>query len=265
MSIETGGKQLIGMVHLLPLPGAPRHHVQMSEIEARALAEARVFTEMGFDGVIVENYGDVPFHKDAVEPVTVAAMTRVVAAIRRELTSLRVGVNVLRNDATAALAVATASDAHFIRVNVHVGATATDQGVIEGRAAETVRARRAYDAPVQVWSDVHVKHGRNLSHASVLDEAQDAVERGLASALIVTGSATGRPVDTAQLQALGRLQLGVPVYAGSGVSEHNVRSVLKLCDGVIVGTSLKSDGRADRPLDIERVRQFAETARQLAR
>jgi membrane complex biogenesis BtpA family protein len=263
---EVGNdKQLIGMVHLPPLPGAPRHHVAMHEIEARAVSEARILHEVGFDACIVENFGDAPFHKDEVEPVTVAAMARVVAAVRRELPEMRVGVNVLRNDARAALAVAVAADAHFIRVNVHVGATATDQGVIEGRAADTVRARRAYDAPIQVWADVHVKHGRNLSHESIVDEARDAVERGLANALIFTGSGTGRPTDTTHVETVSRLDLRVPLYVGSGVTRQSVASVLALCDGIIVGSALKTDGRAESALDPERARRFVEAARQAAR
>ena len=258
-------KQLIGMIHLLPLPGAPRHHVAMSEIEARAVSEACILHETGFDACIVENFGDAPFHKDAVQPVTIAAMARVVAAVRREVSGLRVGVNVLRNDAGAALAVATAVDAHFIRVNVHVGVTATDQGVIEGRAADTVRARRAYDAPIQVWADVHVKHGRSVSHLSIADEASDAVERGLADAIIVTGTGTGRPADTTHVQTVSRLHLGVPIYVGSGVTAQNAAATLNLCDGVIVGSALKVDGRAENVLDPNRTRQFADAARRVAR
>ena len=265
MSSSQPDKQLVGMVHLPPLPGAPRHHVSMSEIEARAVSEAQVLHEAGFDACIVENFGDAPFHKDDVEPVTVAAMARIVAAIRRDVSGLRIGVNVLRNDAGAALAVATAVDAHFIRVNVHVGATATDQGIVEGRAAATVRARRAYDAPIQVWADVHVKHGRSLSHDSIVDEASDAVERGLANALIVTGAGTGRPTDTTHVQTVSRLHLGVPIYVGSGVSAQNAAATLKLCDGVIVGSALKVDGRAENALDPDRARQFADAARNVTR
>ena len=44
--------------------------------------------------------------------------------------------DVLRNDARAALAVAAATGAAFIRVNVHAGAVVADQGILEGEAAE---------------------------------------------------------------------------------------------------------------------------------
>lgn len=255
-------KRLVGMLHLDALPGAPRASLGLADIEARAAREAQLLAHAGFDACVVENFGDFPFHKDRVEPITVAAMTRVVATVRRELPDLFVGVNVLRNDARAALAVALAGGAHAIRVNVHVGVAATDQGVIEGRAAETVRMRQVLGGAVEIWADVHVKHGRSLAHDSIVDEARDAVERGGADALIVTGKATGWKTELDDIRAVRDLDLGVPIYVGSGVHERNVDLFLREADGVIVGSSLKQDGRASNPLDPERVQRLVEAAKQ---
>ena len=72
----------------------------------------------------------------------------------------------LRNDADAALAVAVAVGAAFLRVNVHTGARVTDQGLVEGDAATTMRTRRALGATaVEVWADVDVKHSAPLAPA----------------------------------------------------------------------------------------------------
>src|SRR5713101_4601014 len=118
---------IIGMVHLLPLPGAPRWAGSMEEALARAVEDARALAEGGVDGVMVENFGDAPFYPDHVPPETVAAMTRAARAVV-EAVPVPVGVNVLRNDTAAALAIAVAVGARFIRVNVHTGAMWTDQG-----------------------------------------------------------------------------------------------------------------------------------------
>jgi len=250
-------------VHLPALPGAPRAEATIDAIEAQALAEARLLHGAGYDGCVVENYGDTPFYKDSVDAVTVASMTRIVAAVCRALPGWRVGVNVLRNDARAAVAIATASGARFVRVNVHVGATATDQGVIEGRAAETLRLRKALGSNVEIWADVHVKHGRSLAHAEIEREAEDAVQRGHADALIVSGAGTGKATDLDELQRVRDQKLGVPVLAGSGVTLDNAADILQIADGVIVGTSLKKNARTDAALDPERTRRFVETARAL--
>jgi membrane complex biogenesis BtpA family protein len=234
------------MLHLPPLPGSPRSRLPLGAVESRLLSDARILSEAGFDAAILENYGDVPFHKERVDAVTVAAMTRLAVAARGGAGAMRLGVNVLRNDAAAALAIAFAVDAGFIRVNVHVGATATDQGVIEGRAADTLRLRASLGANVEIWSDVHVKHGMSLAHPSIEGEAEDAVLRGLADALIVSGRATGEPASLDEVRRVKALDLGVPVYVGSGVTEENLAEVLASCDGAVVGTALKEGGRYAR-------------------
>ncbi len=252
---------LVGMLHLPALPGSPRSEQSLDAIEEHVLEDARRLREAGFEIAILENFGDVPFRKDRVDAITIAAMTCVSCRLRRDVPELRLGVNVLRNDARAALAVAAASGAQFMRVNVHVGATATDQGIVEGQAHETLRARRSLGAEVAVWADVHVKHGHNLSHVSIVDEAKDAVERGLADALIVSGSGTGETTALEDVEAVAGAGLGVPVLVGSGVLEQNVRSYLAVADGVIVGTSLKVDGKTTNPIDEGRARRLVESAR----
>jgi len=260
---QRPAKPLVGVVHLPALPSAPRHELSMDAIELRALADARALAEAGFDAIFIENFGDAPFHAAGVELVTVAAMARLVACVRRELPTLAVGVNVLRNDAAAGIAIAVASGATFIRINVHVGATATDQGILDGRAATTLRLRRALGASIAIWADVHVKHGRSLAHDNIADEARDAVQRGLADVLIVTGPGTGWATAVDDLRSVRALDLGVPVYVGSGVNEQSLALYLAEADGIIVGSALKVDGRAGEAVDAERAKRFAALAREI--
>ena len=115
----------------------------MDGILDRALKDAEALVEGGAQGLIVENLGDAPFSADLVEPHVVGALSVVAKAIVNQTPSdFSVGVNVLRNDAKAALAVASVSGADFIRVNVHTGVMVTDQGLIEGRARETLLYRK---------------------------------------------------------------------------------------------------------------------------
>ena len=153
---------LVGVVHLLPLPGTPRFTGSFATVRERALRDAEAYVRGGAHALLIENFGDVPFHKERVEPHVIAAMALIVEDIRRA-TGLPIGVNVLRNDALAALGIAAATGARFVRVNVHVGAMLTDQGIIEGKADETLRYRTLLGASVQIWADVHVKHGTPLA------------------------------------------------------------------------------------------------------
>jgi len=252
-------RPIVGVVHLLPLPGAPRTAAPLDAVLERARADARALAEGGCDGLIVENFGDAPFLPGPVGPETVAALT--VAARELAALGLPLGVNVLRNDARAALGIAAAAGARFIRVNVHTGVMATDQGLIEGRAHETLRLRRALGADVKLFVDVLVKHAVPLGAPDLAQAARDAVHRGLADAIIVTGPGTGQATDLADLRAARAAVPGTPLFAGSGVTAATAREVLALADGAIVGTAFERDGVSGNPVDVARVRALVQAAR----
>jgi membrane complex biogenesis BtpA family protein len=257
---RAGAPALIGVVHLPPLPGSPRSAGALERAVAAAANDAEALAVAGFDGVIVENYGDVPFTRGRVEPVTVAAMTRCALAVRQAAPQLALGINVLRNDARAALAVAHCSDASFVRINVHVGARLTDQGIVEGDAYTTLRTREHWGAQdVMLFCDVGVKHSSALGQDSLLDEARDACDRGLADVLLLTGAATGAAVRDDDLAQL-REQLSVPLYLASGVRADQLELAAR-ADGVIVGSSLRASGKAGDPIDGERAKHFADAWR----
>lgn len=252
---------LLGMVHLRPLPGAPRWGGSMDAVVEAALADAAALEEAGFDGIMVENFLDAPFHASEVPPETVAAMAAVVGRVVRA-TSRPVGVNVLRNDARAALGVAVACGARFVRVNVHTGTMWTDQGRVDGRAWETMRVRAGLGAEdVAVLADVLVKHATPPPGLEAGDAARDAWHRGLADALVVSGSATGSPVDRARLRAVREAVPGAPVLVGSGVTADSARALLEEARGLIVGSALARDGRAGGGVEAGRAKAFVEAVR----
>jgi membrane complex biogenesis BtpA family protein len=249
---------LIGVIHLRPLPESPRFDGSLAAVIDSAASDARVLVEAGFDGIIVENFGDAPFVPGRVSPVTVASMTAASLAVRAEAKGVSLGINVLRNDAEAALAVAIASSAELIRINVHTGARVTDQGLIEGRAHETLRQRRALGAEhIRLFCDVDVKHAAPLAPRPIGEEAHDLHARGLADAVLVTGSGTGRGVALDDLEAVASaLGPDAKVLVASGVTIATLPD-LGRAHGVIVGTCLRRSGRAGDPVDGERARAFA--------
>lgn len=247
--------KLIGVVHLPALPGSPRSRLNLDTCIDFARRDALALVEGGADGVIVENFNDAPFFARSVPPITVATMAVICRELRRDI-PVEMGVNVLRNDAAAALSIAVASGATFVRVNVHTGAMLTDQGLIEGQAAETLRLRRALGAEsVKIYADVLVKHAVALGPQRLHDAVSDAVERGLADAIIVTGTATGAVASPDDVREAADAS-GVPVYVGSGITAGNVSDYVPPADGVIVGSWLKTDGVVANPVDIARVRKL---------
>ncbi len=249
---------LVGVVHLAPLPGAPRFGGDVGIVLERAREDARGFAEGNLDAVIVENFGDAPFFAGTVPPETVAAMALAIRAVHEEAPRLAIGANVLRNDARTGLGLCAATGASFLRVNVHTGAMVTDQGIIEGAAAETLRERERLCPQVAILADVHVKHATPLGDETVEEAAIETLGRGLADALVVSGTRTGSPPSLEELTRVRERVGPAPLLVGSGLDVTNARELLSVADGAIVGTSLKRDGLVTEPVDPARVRRLRE-------
>jgi membrane complex biogenesis BtpA family protein len=252
-------RPVIGMLHLPALPGAPRYAGDLATITEAALRDADALASGGVHGFMLENYGDVPFFPGRVPAHVVAHVTAIASGVRRAFPTLPLGVNVLRNDGRSALAVAHAVGARFIRVNVLCGARVTDQGVIEGVAHDLLRDRAMLGAndTVRIFADVDVKHSAPLAARPLEVEISDTLHRGLADALIVSGSGTGQATDPVHVAAAKRAAGGAaPVFVGSGVSADTVDAYLPHADGFIIGSSFKRGGAARRPVDPTRVREL---------
>lgn len=253
-------KPIIGVVHLLPLPTSPRWGGNLKAVIDRAEREATALAAGGADGLIVENFFDAPFERDRVDPAVVSAMTIIIERLM-SLVTLPVGVNVLRNDARSALAIATCTGASFIRVNILTGTAVTDQGTIEGQAREVLCYRRELGSNVKILADVLVKHARSLGSSDPILAVRETLERGLADGVIVSGVSTGSPPSRDDLEQARHAANGCPVLIGSGATWENIPTLMSVADGAIVASSLKRRGNIEETIDPIRVAQFVEAAR----
>ncbi len=255
-------KPVIGVVHLPPLPGSPLYKGDMRYIVERALKDAVSLIENGVDGLIIENFGDKPFTKSRIPREGFALMAIILSKIV-EFSKVPVGVNVLRNDALSAMALAYVTGCEFIRVNVYTDTVVTDQGVIEPIAWRLLNYRKRLNTRVYVFADVLVKHGKPLVNLSIEEAVKNAGYRGLADAVIITGPETGSPVEPKVLRRAKRVIGEVPIIVGSGVNPQNVIELLSIADGVIVGTYFKKEGVTENPVEGERVRKLVSIVREV--
>ena len=246
--------RLIGMIHLLPLPGAPEFGGDFDAVIDQAVADAVTLRDTGFDGLMLENFGDAPFFADSVPPVTVAAMTRAAVAVSAAA-DLPLGINVLRNDALSAVSIAAAVGAEFIRVNVLTGTMYTDQGPIVGKAAAVARLRAAIGPGVAIVADVFVKHAVPPHGLTLEQAAEELTGRGGADAVVASGLATGKPPTVEHLEQTKAAIGDLPLYVGSGTSAVTAQSFLRFADGLIVGSATKPGGRITAPVDSDLARQ----------
>ena len=250
-------RALIGMLHVRALPGTPAGSEPLDAIVRRAVAEARIYRDAGFHGLMIENMHDRPYLKGRVGPEIVAAMTLVGTAVRQEV-PLPLGVQVLAGANQEALAVAGACDAAFVRAEGFVFAHVADEGLIEAGAGELLRYRRAIGADrVRVFADVKKKHAAHALTADVdLAETARAAEFFLADAVIVTGVATGREAEPADVAAVAQA-VGIPTLVGSGITALNLARYPEAA-GFIVGSTVKLDGLWWQSLDPTRVAALAQ-------
>jgi membrane complex biogenesis BtpA family protein len=252
-------KPIIGMLHLPALPGSPQNKLDMDAILDRVLEDAKTLVDGGLHALVIENFGDIPFYPQQVPPHTVAFMTALGVEVKRQF-NRPLGINVLRNDAESALAIAAAVSAEFIRVNVHVAARITDQGLLEGTAHRTLRYRKLLGSNTKIFADVDVKHSAPVAARDLKVEVEELVGRGCADAVIVTGSATGAETSMEDLKIAKSAAGSAYVIAGSGIDARNIAATLGVADGVIVGTSLKRDGITVNQVDPDRVRALMKAA-----
>lgn len=232
----------------------------MEAVLETAVSDAMALQVAGFPALLVENFGDAPFPADRVEPETVAAMTRAIGAVMAA-SGLPIGVNVLRNDAMTALGIAAATGARFIRVNVLTGVMYTDQGPIVGRAPELLRRRGVLAPDVEIWADVMVKHATPPPGLEPGQAALDTVERGLADAVIVSGSGTGAEPNLEVARAVrSAVPKGTRVVIGSGANVGNLARLIEIADSVIVGSGLKVDNDANNRVDLVKAAAFVDAA-----
>jgi uncharacterized protein len=249
-------RALIGVIHTAALPGTPASAHSVAKIAEAAAAEARIYEAAGFHGLILENTHDRPYLKGTAGPEIVAAMTAAGVAVRAA-TRLPLGIQILAGANFASVAVAHTCGAAFARVEGFVFAHVADEGLIEASAGELLRYRRAIGATaVRIFADIKKKHSAHALTADVdLAETARAAEFFQADGVIVSGIATGRATDPAEVRAVADA-VGIATLVGSGVTPDNIAD-LAAADALIVGSWIKEGGAWQNALVAERVRQMA--------
>lgn len=237
------------MLHLPKL----RHN---KGIDTKSLsAELKKLEEANFSAALIENFTDIPFSKSQISDFEFAKIS-VIANILNNESSIPIGINILRNAVEQAFSLASALDLAFIRCNIWEGVYVTDQGLIEGAAKQIYDLKLKLQSEVKVLADVHVKHATPLGNFTVDDAAENALLRGGADAVIISGGGTGKEVDFRKLDDLAKSRIR-PII-GSGLSIDNIKKFQNKISGAIVGTSIKYDNRVENDIDPEKANELSQ-------
>ena len=250
------GKWIIGMIHVLALPGTPTHSKSIQLIIRQATEEALVLQNAGADAILIENMNDVPYLKKNVGPEIVACMTAIAVELRK-IIYLPIGLQILAAANMAALAVAQAANLDFIRVEGFVFAHVADEGYLESCAGELLRYRKLIGAEhVRIFTDVQKKHS---SHSITSDlSLKNHIETATyfrSDGIIITGTSTGKETLIADVR-IARQSTDLPILVGSGITVKNIENYWDFADAFIVGSWLKHDNDWKNTVSEERVKVF---------
>ena len=245
-----------GVVHLKSLPGSPENYLSLDEIIELAQEDVNNLVFGGVDGIIIENFGDTPFVKDDISKRTLASFTTVVENIEYDR-EIKVGINVLRNDGIAALSIAEATKADFVRINVLNNVMMfTDQGIIEGKAHEIAEFKNSLNKEIEIYADVFVKHAVPPEGSKIENHTEELIHRAGADVVIVTGDGTGHEINIEDLNKVRDIVPQGKLAIGSGVNEENIEDYTGLADILIVGTNFKVDQDVSKRVDQRSVEQL---------
>ncbi|MHA2168951.1 MAG: BtpA/SgcQ family protein [Candidatus Kariarchaeaceae archaeon] len=244
---------LIGVVHLPRLTETSPH--TLDSVIEYVVNETKILENSGFSGVILENFNDAPFPKNRISDYVFAKLSILIARLKKE-TRLPIGVNILRNACLQAITIASLLELSFIRCNIWESAYITDQGIIEGAAHDVISYKNQMGSSVDIYADIHVKHASPLGNFDLIEAAENALNRGKADHVVVTGGATGKPPGVEMVKELS--DYGIKPIIGSGLSVQNLDDLAPYIQGAIVGTSIKKQYKVTNPID----QQAAETLAQ---
>lgn len=263
-----GRPAVIAALHLPPLPASHHPAAQpVGVVTEMALRNAEKAVKAGIPALYIQDLGDFPLAPH-VQPHTVAILSVVGAAIRREFPDLALGVCLMSHAAREPLAIAQAIGGQFVRLKVYVGAMVKAEGLLEGCAYEAVQYRAQIGAEdVKILADVYDRTGEPLGRLPIGEEARQAAVFGRADGLILTGLSFAESMQ--MLADVRAAKLNTPLLLGGGATADNIAQVLKVADGVVVSSAFKAVSGWTREAllaewDAERVNAFMQAVRRAA-
>lgn len=261
---ETFGshKPIIGMVHLLPLPGSPLYDPEsgVQGIIDSAAKDIEALQSGGVDALMFGNEGDRPYLLRA-SPATLTTYAFVVGMLKRAI-KIPFGVNYLW-DPVASVALGVASGARFVR-EIFTGVYDSDMGLWTPDAATAVRLRTDARRPeLKLMFNINAEFASPVGSRGIAQRAKSAVFSSLADVILVSGPMTGEAVEATNLEQAKKAVGEVPVFANTGVNIDNVERILSIGDGAIIGTHFKVDGDTWKAVDPARVARFMDRVRRL--
>ena len=253
-------KPIIGVLHMHALPTDPKWDPKtgIQGVLEAARADLRAYQDGGIDGVLFCNEFSIPYTSN-VGTVTVASMARIIGELKSEI-RVPIGVTVAA-DAMKGFDLAAAVEADFLRGGLHgahagvYGASSVDPGAVE-------RHRYAVGCGnVKTLTAVSPEGTRQIAERSIEEVVKTLTFNLNPDTLLIYSNRPGSSIDTSLVERV-KAVTDTPVFASNGVKVETVKDILKVCDGAVVATGIKYDGKFFNPVDPQRVKDLMKNARE---
>lgn len=260
--------RLIGTIQLPPLPGSPGSHHESAPHSLQAagflaVQEAEALAQAGFEAVILQNRGDLPYFDGQVPPETIASMSIIAAAVR-EAISLPIGIRVLKNDPSAALAIAAVTGCDFIvysfsfdehRNSTHLNGEKTAPAFL-------VRERDRLHVPVALLAETEFTEG-DLNRLDLHPTFHERVSTAGIDAVILkwNGEISVPSWDALKATAQMIRKQQVPLYLRGQIGDDLIPEVKSWADGIIALSEFRKGGSVEGAVDAKRAREWVRRVR----
>ncbi len=248
-------KAVVAMAHIGAMPGSPLYDSNggMNKLVDDVCGDIEKLQAGGVDTIMFGNENDRPYLLEGT-PESIAAMTAIVTAAKAIL-KVPFGVNFLW-DPTATVAIGVATGASFVR-EIFTGVFASDMGVWAPDCATPSRLRRNLGRQdMKMLFNINAEFAHTLDQRPIELRAKSALFSSMADAILVSGPITGQPADASDLRKVAETVTEIPVFANTGVNLDNVRDVMSVSSGCVIGTHFKIDGDTWNSVDGDRVKRF---------
>ncbi len=253
-------KPVIAMCHFQALPGDPNYDSAggMKKVLAAAKHDLLALQAGGVDGIMFSNEFSLPY-LTRVEPVTVAAMGRIIGELKKDI-RIPYGVNCLW-DPIASLDLAVAVDGQFLR-EIISGVYASDFGLWNTNAGETARHRARLGAKnVRLLYNIVPEAAVYLAERDIAAIARSTEFNHHPDALCVSGLTAGAETDTQVLIKVKQATKRTPILVNTGCNINNITRQLAAADGAVCATTFKVDGIFENAVDEQRVKAFMDVVK----
>ena len=250
-------KHLTAMVGVPALPGTLRYDGTPVPILAeKCVKEAKTLYAYGIRDIMIQNIGDLPMIQRPGKEIT-AYMSVIASKVKDALPEdCEFGVSILMND----------GEGELVRVSGQVlpgcvGAMVAAGGIETSCMDEVLLLKQKIGSPVKIRADVHDRTGVPLGNPNLTDACEQALSKGLADVLIITGK--NEEETLAMVKEVKAAFPNAVIYIGGGAKPHNLKKFTDAADGVIVGSYLKKDGKIFEELDPVRLEEFMNAWREI--